>query len=46
MEFWALIVAVVVSILVFSYESIIMEMIAWAWHKWQDRKDRKAEESN
>ena len=46
MEFWGVILAVIVFLLVFCYEDILMELIAWAWHKWQDRKDRKGEESH
>lgn len=46
MELWGVILAVIVFLVVYCYEDIIVELIAWTWHKWRDRKDQKAKEAD
>lgn len=41
MEFWGAILAVIAIIVVFCWESILVDLIAWTWHKWKDRNDQK-----
>lgn len=38
------ILAAIVYLLVYCYEGIIIDLIAWTWHKWKDRKDQQAKE--
>ena len=46
MEFQALIAATVVYIVVYGYEGIIMDLIAWVRHRWRDRRNPEPEKSN
>ena len=46
MDFRVLILAAIVYLVVYCYEGIIMDLIAWAWHKWRDRNDPKPEKTN
>jgi hypothetical protein len=46
MDFLAVILVVIACFFVWCYEGIIVDLIGWASNKWQDRKDRRPEDTN
>ena len=46
MELWCVMLAALVYLFVNCYEGIVMDLIAWRWHKWRDRNDPKPEKTN